>query len=231
MPSVAPYGSISKSIYPFEENIYKPHGHFGASKLFQTEQQALLGADYALSKGLNPQPVILACAIKELQEKYFRQNKYIDNKRVPKTQEDFIQDSKKFLEQESFNLTAQEKELIITTVFFPEKQENKDIISCVNQVFQTRATWENENSPEKEAYLKQQLNRLNKTDMPSYIQQHIVQGYTYKNSPTVGTKEDPIIFYHSTPINLAKLEPTYSSMYKEKKIIYFSGYPIHLRTC
>ena len=51
MPKIAPYGSISKSIYAFEENDYMPHGHFCDSKLFQTEQLALLGADYALSKG------------------------------------------------------------------------------------------------------------------------------------------------------------------------------------
>ena len=218
MPKVAPYGYVERSLYHYEERYNIQHGNFSDSKLAETEQLALLGADYALSQGLNPLPVILGCVIKDLTEKYVEQNKYINDKRIPKTQEDFIQDSKNFLEQNQLNLTDKDKEQIINAVFFPEKSENADIIACINKAFQTRASWKNENTPEKEVYLKQQLNRLNKTDMPSYIQQQIVYDYTYENSPIVGTKEEPIVFYHSTPENIAKLEPTYSTMYDEKKL-------------
>lgn len=218
MPKVAPYGYVDKSLYSYETNSSTQHSNFSDSKLAETEQLALLGADYALSKGINPLPVILGCVIKDLTEKYVKQNKYINNKRIPRTQEEFIQDSKKFLEQNQLNLTDKDKEQIINAVFFPEKSENADIIACINKAFQTRASWKNENTPEKEIYLKQQLNRLNKTDMPSYIQQQIVYDYTYEKSPRVGTKEEPIVFYHSTPENIAKLEPTYSTMYDEKKL-------------
>lgn len=224
MPKVAPYGNpyFSESIYPFERSYSFNHGNFSDSNLSQTEQVALLGADNAISQGLNPMPVVLACTIKELREKYFRATKLINNKCVIKTQEDFIQDSKKFLEQEAFNLTEQEKEQIINAVFFPEKEENAAIVDCVNKAFQTRVAWENETSPEKETYLKQQLSQLNKTDMPSYIQQHMAQDYTYENSPTVGTKEEPIVFYHSTPINLAKLTPVQTRAHGKGTKLYVS---------
>ncbi|MBR6675342.1 MAG: hypothetical protein IKL32_05440, partial [Alphaproteobacteria bacterium] len=191
MPKVAPYSYVDKSLYSYETDSGTQHGNFSDSKLAETEQLALLGADYALSQGLNPQSVIFGCIIKDFTEKYRPQNKSINNKRIPRTQEEFIQDSKKFLEQNQLNLTDKDKEQIINAVFFPEKSENSDIIACINKAFQTRASWKNENTPEKEIYLKQQLNRLNKTDMPSYIQQHMAQGYTYENSPIVGTKEEP----------------------------------------
>ena len=213
MPKVAPYASVDESIYTYERDKKDEddepviHGNFGNPNLSQTEQLALLGADYALSQGLNPQSVIFGCVIKDFTEKYRHKNKWIDNKSVPRTQEDFIQDSKEFLEKHQFNLTNKDKEQIINAVFFPEKVENNAIVSCINNAIQTRNTWENNSSIEKEAYLAQQIRRLNKTDMPSYIQQHMAQGYTYENSPIVGTKEEPIVFYHSTPISLAKLAP------------------------
>lgn len=222
MPAVAKYDYITKSKYAFENSASMQHGNFSSLKLPQTEQLALLGADYALSKGINPLPVILGCVIKDLTEKYVEQNKYINDKRIPKTQEDFIQDSKNFLEQNQLNLTDKDKEQIINAVFFPEKSENADIIACINKAFQTRSSWENENTPEKEIYLKQQLNRLNKTDMPSYIQQHMVQGYTYEHSPMIGTKEHPIVFYHSTPMNLAKLVPVQTYAHGSGKKLYVS---------
>ena len=217
MPTVAPYASVDKSIYDYEKSRSIVHGQFGDSNLSQTEQLALLGADYALSQGVNPQHVIFGCVIKDSIKKYWKQSKWVDNKFVPIPQEELIQYSKEFLEENQFNLTNKDKEQIINAVFFPEKVENNTVVACINNAIQTRNTWENNSSIEKEAYLAQQIRRLNKTDMPSYIQQHMAQGYTYENAPTIGTKEEPIVFYHGTPINLAKLEPSPYSLREEEE--------------
>lgn len=219
MPIVAPKGRVSSSIYNFENSSSHPHGNFSDQRLAQTEQVALLGADYALSKGVSPIPVIWGCVIKDLHEKYSNKNKWVNNKREPKTQEDFIQDAQNFLDNPQLNLTEEDKKNIINAVFFAKETGHTDISSCIQKAFKKQELWHNSKSSAKQTYLTQQLNRLNKTDMPSYIQQQMVQKYTYENSPTVGTKENPIIFYHSTHLDIAKLEPR---MWNGTKKLYVS---------
>ena len=121
-------------VMPKIEKITKQKG-LEFHGLPHTEQVILFGIEYALSEGINPTPVILACALHDCA----RTHDDYDETHGPNC----VPIAKKFLYQNNFDLTEQEKEQIIHAVEYHTIGKNapNKIAACLWDADRTRLSW------------------------------------------------------------------------------------------